>query len=112
MPTDRREFTKRCGILVFSPLVFPRRVNAAMTPRTGGVPRRLGATYICNCDIQMFRMNENGDKIYIACPCGPGYTYLRGARPRYPNFSVDRVVFDDCCFQNDPCDRCKTVMDG
>ncbi len=84
MPMDRREFTKRCGILVFSPLVLPRRVNSAMTPRSGVACRRSGRTYL----------------------------YLRGARPRYPNFSVDRVVFDDCCFQNDPCDRCKTVMDG
>ena len=87
---DRREFAKRCGILAFSPLVFPRRVNSTMIPRTGGAPRRLGATYL-----------------YLR-----GAQYFRGARPRNRNFSVDRVVFDDCCFQNDPCDRCKSVMDG
>ncbi len=42
--------------------------------------------------------------------------YLRGAHPSHKKtlhgFSVDRVVFDDCCFQNNPCDRCKKMIDS
>ena len=50
---------------------------------------------------------------------GQAFLYLRGARlsSNYPasktaGFSVDKVVFDDCCFSDDPCDNCKKAMDG
>lgn len=47
--------------------------------------------------------------------------FLKGARfsrmdsqtPRVPlkGFTADRIIFDDCCLDSNPCDRCKKIME-